>query len=392
MIKKTLLVLVTVIVCSVTAWADNRPTLYAIIFADTKDSSIGIGVEKSLRYAENIGEQISAALEFNYDCTKFYADICRPDYLKKWVSSFKCTKDDVVLFFYFGHGTRSKNDTSIFPQMCLGLGIQYQSEYVSLEAVKNSIMAKGPGFCLVFGDCCNNVVYGVESKVSYMKASSPSEVDSQFGDAMKKLFGQKGCVIASGCRPGEFSWINTSPTNPFSGFFLMNFLKALKNSKTDCTWEQIMQSTHDAVANAEIRDGNNKSWKQHPIWRIELGGRSPKPNIEVVEKPKKDVVIVENKGNKIKQILQRVGDDRLDNHTRDAESDLLARNVFAEKAVVRVVGQDMQTVIYIGSSAEYLSRIRHSARLRGITLVAIEEDVSGKISRLTVHETYLKKQ
>lgn len=67
---------------------------------------------------------------------------------------------DVVMFYYSGHGTRSVQDESDYPQMCLGS--HYDNEFVPLEYVLRRLEDMPARLKIVFGDCCNSVAPLVE--------------------------------------------------------------------------------------------------------------------------------------------------------------------------------------------------------------------------------------
>ncbi|WP_366144106.1 caspase family protein [uncultured Bacteroides sp.] len=79
---------------------------------------------------------------------------------------------DVVFFYYSGHGTRSMHDKSDYPQMCLGLSVNRQSEMISVEGLDREIAKKKPRLRLTISDCCNSVGENVSPKLEISKGAS----------------------------------------------------------------------------------------------------------------------------------------------------------------------------------------------------------------------------
>ena len=385
--KKVLLVAVAALF-TLQVFAANPPKLRTIVFADTRDRSIGTGVEKNLAHFNQLTKDIAAALDIDEAYDPFIGTECSKEYLMKWIKTFKCSSNDIVVFCYLGHGARSEKDTSIFPQMCLGS--TYESEFVSLEAVKNAIMEKGPRFCLVLADCCNGYGQYVTPKYTLMNASGATTIDVDYqSENMKKLFMmQGGCVIASGSRAGEFSWIDTNPSNKskagvFLDAFIENLFRYTKTAGQSCSWKTLMEEVYKGVSKIDITDRDGKQWKQHPVYRVELRRKVDRPD---------DKVIDDNPGNKLNRELERIADDRNDSYQRIDDIERIKEKYFAKNAMVKVVGRDNSTAIWMGSASEFLSRLSTMARLRKIAILKEEKDSEGKIVLLVVHEIYINKK
>ncbi len=386
--KKLLILFALMLICAISMAQQPNLRLRTIVFGDIKDRSIGTGVEKNLDHFKMMCDNIAAGLDLDEDPTEYIGNECSKEYLMKWIKSFKCDDNDIVVFCYLGHGARSRQDTSAFPQMCLGS--RYESEWVSLEAVKDAIMKKGPRFLLILADCCNNYGDGVSPKYSLMTASGSTDVETLESENIKKLFiGFRGYVIASGSKAGEFSWIDTSPQNQskagvFMDSFIWNLSHYTRTANEECTWETLMERVKSQVAAIDIIDGNGRHWRQHPEYRIERTRepkhKDPDNNIDVV-----------NKDNNLKKALEFIADERNNNYARMDYAGIVTLKYFAQNATVKVVGRDNKTVVLLTSAKQYLDRIATSSRLRKIAILREERNAAGEIVQLVVHETYVEK-
>ena len=386
--KKMLLTLLSVLV-AVSSFAQEKsrqapPKFRTIVFCDTNDEKIGVGEQKNLLHFTDLCSQIAAGIDLMEVAESFVGNKCSKDYLMKWLKSFKCNSEDLVLFYYMGHGTRSVQDTSMFPQMCLGSN--YDEDFVSLEYVKNAIMEKGPRFALIMADCCNNVGMYVTPKNPVLGASGNTVMDGIVeSENLKRLFlEQSGCVIASGSRAGEYSWINTDPTDTKrAGFFTDAFIEELteytKAQRSSCSWDELMRNVQGNVGSINIQDRKGNIWKQHPVYRVETSKRDPIPDIDIPDLPT------------LKNELERIADDRNDPYERVKGVAEIEKTYFAKDAMVKIVGRDHATVVGFEPAHQYLSRISTASRLRKISILEQKMDRDGKVTQMTVHEFYMAK-
>lgn len=396
--KRLLLIGALLLCCNV--MVEAQPRFRTAIFADTDDPDIGNGVRRSLDYVNIMLGEIAASIDIVPEKEDvFPGDECRKATLLKWLRSLECNDDDIIVFCYLGHGTRSFNDTSIFPQMCLGG--DRDSDFVSLEAVKNAIMEKGPRFALIIGDCCNSKDPNVSPKFTLLNAAGNSSFGEMEQKNLKKLFlEQRGCVITTGSRPGEYSWANNSPYQPYQevkkndnerpkGLYYTTYFTELfpdyvaKTSNSDCSWNDFLESLANTVGEISIICSKDKrTYHQHPIYRVLDGTKKHNPHPKTNDTPRIS---------SIKDQLIQIADDRNDSYDRISQAESLGRRSFTRDAVVKVVGRDNQTVLSIETAEDYLTRISTSRRLRGIVVLNEEKDAQGMISKLTVHEIYYRK-
>lgn len=79
----------------------------------------------------------------------FSGENCSKAQLIKVLDGLNTNNDDVIIFYYSGHGTRSLNDRSEYPQMCLGS--RRESEFFPLESVLNKLKAQNARLKIVLG-------------------------------------------------------------------------------------------------------------------------------------------------------------------------------------------------------------------------------------------------
>ena len=69
-------------------------------------------------------------------------------------------RDDIVFFFYGGHGTHAFNNADDpWPQMCMNTNIE--SLFMPVASVDKLIAAKQPKLRIILTNCCNKEQTGV---------------------------------------------------------------------------------------------------------------------------------------------------------------------------------------------------------------------------------------
>lgn len=368
--------------------------IHAIIFADTNDASIGSGVQVNRNNMKLFINEVAAGLGMSeaLEPIKIYDGYnCNNSNLKQVMKNFSCSSQDIVIFCYFGHGGRSYNDPSEFPQMCLGSS--NESDFVPLEDVRDLLVKHGPRFCLVLGDCCNSYASSITKKRDVFNAAGNTNISLGEVEELRKLFfGFNGAIIGAGCKKGEYSWINSQYGGFFTGGFFYEFGNSLKSGNAD--WNTMFVNIRKSVVDLSKRAPGvgDKGYVQTPIFRIDPKSDSDdgKNDRRDDDRKKKD----DNPKPKIKDgvrtALIGLADDSRSATTRiNAVSDVKNR-YFTSNARVITLGRDLETQIREESISDYLDRISTAFRLKNFSIIEQKES-GGKISYLKIHEIYVGK-
>lgn len=372
--KLGFIVLSLVLVCSI-----NAQKIHRIIFADTNDSKIGEGVQVNVNNFLEFTLDVASGLGMENACESakvFTGSSCSKTRLTDCINNFSCGPEDIVIFGYFGHGGRSKDDPSEFPQMCLGSN--NPSDFVPLEDVKDALVRKGARFVFVTGDCCNNYA-SISKKRGTLAAGGPTTLTSSNSAVMKKLFGLKGSVTSSGCQKGEYSWINSITGGFFTNGFLEEFENYLDENPSEPNWNKLFEKVRSnvvAVSRERLKDQGN--YVQTPIWKVETGGT---PHID---EPK-----VKIDDGTIRSQLLKLVDKSVEQSIRKGRIPEV-KNYFTPNCVIEIYGKGGETLLGVKNVDGYLRTITSSPFLNNFVIQYEEKDASGKIKLLRVHEIYVK--
>jgi len=209
-------------------------TIHAVLVADTLDSTIGAGVAENkaniTSFLENVKELTGmdvASAEVdgsNFTCKSIIDAI----------GGLNVSADDVVFFYYAGHGFRRDSSQTEFPEFFCG-GPRDPTE--TLSRAVDSIKAKQPRLVIAIADACNKITEPAPAAAA--AAPPPTERKA----ALLRLFkAYRGTLIMSGAIPGEYSWYMTAGAS-LGGFFTNQLLVAINEninrSGSNIRWEDI---------------------------------------------------------------------------------------------------------------------------------------------------------
>ncbi len=198
---------------------------------------------------------------------------------KKFISDFKCGPNDIVFYYYSGHGFRYDDQDVVWPflNVCKSNNDPIEKCALSLNWIYQEIQKKGPRLTITMGDCCNSLIGMNEPKMSLSRSLSYRSQHEPAG--YKKLFLEtKGTVVVSGSIPGQYS-LGTED----GGIYSNSLIEVLKNSRENSavSWQAVLAKT----TSISLTNSDNK---QKPHFMVSDGqgvfyseGNYPGENIVV---------------------------------------------------------------------------------------------------------------
>lgn len=389
-------VLLSAIVCLFSMIA-NSNTIHWITFVDTTDPNVGsmdVTGQKYL-YSQWIDVVNAALAEKNYSSRiyKFSGSQTTPENCKEAIIDLNCAPNDVVVFYYIGHGGRSIVDKSKYPQMLLAQNTDERC--IPLVWVHNELCKKNARLTLTIGMCCNNFTSGMSAKesVPFSVEKGRAMYSGEEIESIQKLFlGHRGNIIMSSSSKGQVSWGGYIPAiNASMDIFTYNFIRGFKayvNNTTDPSWHLLCQRISTDVNNMSIAmSGMGNIRKQTPIYDVDVQKCDMKP----IPAP---VPIDDEGDNDLAQKLTVYFDyivnanNPLPERVKKANT---LKSVCVADAVVRTLGADTDEVIDRQKLSDFLDIVSASKRYYKIVVKDIKLDDKDYIVELKVKE-YIKKQ
>lgn len=354
-------------------------TLHAIIFADTNDPNIGIFDKQDYINMTMEVSTIASATGMKLNKYFFSGEQCSKVKLISVLNSLQTNSDDVIIFYYSGHGTRSLNDKSEYPQMCLGS--RRESDFFPLESVLKKIKEQKARLKIVFGDCCNSVVPGVTSKESASK--SFTVLTKEPVNTYTNLFmNYEGFIIASGSQKGEnsitLSYDDGSPAGGAFTIYFLNALQAVVKQGLDADWSTIFSA---------VTDITKKKAKHTPVFCVstvptEISHTAHAPeNIATGNISDEDMDAID--------LLTAIGNEEFKESARIEVMQAALPGLFASSDVkVESVGRNGTTIVSTETASDFMLRLCTTHNLVNLVEVESKIDNSGKYTYLKIHEIY----
>lgn len=375
--SKKIFLAVILIMLSHVCVAQDKNTLHAIVMASTLDTSIGPAAEKSRVRFITFLHTIAKEIGYKFDEISLSGYDCKHDVLMETLNDFKCDTSDIVVFCYFGHGTRAEEDESEFPQMCF-YG-ESQSKYIPLEKVKNILAKHGARITWVIGDCCNSYGEWVDPKSTDAEPQSMTVTYGAVTNLYPKMFKEfTGVITMCASKKGTYGWSRNDKGMLFNNA-LIDFINnvSINDIIPGESWKSVMNRIQIYFSNYPIVSNKypGKTFYMIPQYIIEprqfSGGKGK--------------VVTPKLERTLEDALRALYDNKVNWLDRGRRVDGVMRNHFASNAKVRKLTSS-GVPYWFGSVKEYLESIARSEIIANIVIYNAKRDQEGKITYMDVIE------
>jgi len=212
----------------------SAQTIHLITIADTNDLNIGSGtLGNTLRVAEFVNR---AAAEMKVTVSR--QDVSGKSFscnrIAEAVGLLKAGPEDVVIFYYSGHGFRTDDNVTSFPDLYCGEEA-FTGSAPRLLNIAAALAKKGARLTITVADSCN--VLATQPLPQLPGAATASIPVSREKQYRKLFFGHRGTLTMSGAVKGQFSWYT-----PQHGLFtnqLFNALDAATHPSKQGLWKDV---------------------------------------------------------------------------------------------------------------------------------------------------------
>ncbi len=375
-------------VLTVVIFSANAQKIHWLLFIDTDDYNVG-SVDKKARYAikdhlVNVVNSVLTQEGYEPKLSDNYGNMVSSQNCKNIVNNLQCGPNDIIVFYYIGHGGRNPNDAVRWPMMCMHEDVRIHPErMIPLEWVHNKLKTKNARLTITIGMCCNSeasivpvrksIGYGTNFGSTFLSESATSMIKNLFlknrGDFMVTAAQPKQVATCGIDDKGEDKY----PIDIFTLFLLYSFETNFSNP--NITWE----GWFDQVVSMVWNDSKNTQCPQRPFYESNLSSVS-QPVIENNCRPMPSIVNV-NDLTSLENMMEAIVCNQEDMPGRS--------RYFNSNCVVRILGQDGQTQVDQVSINTYMLRCRTSDALLRVVPIDVTTD-GGKIKEFYVKEYYKK--
>jgi hypothetical protein len=156
------------------------------------------------------------------------------------LKSIQCGNDDIVLYYFSGHGLMEKGKTYMLTADEKNLG---------REEVASIINSKNARLNMLISDCCSNSIDGLSASRSISRSGQKIEA-GEYDQIYKDLFlGYEGTMHLSAATEGEYAYSN----NDYGGFFTYHLIKEGLIKKPVDNWAKIFTDAKDKTSQMFMR-------------------------------------------------------------------------------------------------------------------------------------------
>jgi hypothetical protein len=160
--------------------------------------------------------------------------------IRSSMKNLQAGSDDIVLFYFSGHGGMKSGKTFLFTA---------DEQELLRSEVEASFNAKPARLKMIITDACSNDVDGLAATRSL--SQSGQKIDAgEFDAVYKELFlNYQGMMHISASSEGEYAWSNDN----FGGFFTYHFVKEGLIKKPVGDWQVIFKNAKDKTSQMFLR-------------------------------------------------------------------------------------------------------------------------------------------
>lgn len=247
-------------------------TLHLILVTNSNDASLGSGFFANHKKIKSLFNDAAMASGMKVNIREITGDGYTKQNVVSAINSISPSANDVVVFYYSGHGFRFKDQKSQWPQMDLRQGT-YQDMAANSLNIDNDVYKvlskKNPRLLMVIGECCNvDLGVGTPSKTDPVTMAPSGNLLNN--TVVKNLFSAKGKVLLATSKPYQASWYYITYGGYFCNSFISSFLNdvGVTSGKTQVSWKDIFSSAISATKKRAETDEDPSL--QNPIYHFEL--------------------------------------------------------------------------------------------------------------------------
>lgn len=251
----------------------NNSTLHLILVANSNDPALGNGFNANQQNIKSLFKEVAATCNMQLDIVEVDGYKFGRENISAAINNVVVSANDVIVFYYSGHGFRFPNQKTDWPQLDLRTTVSDNINTNTLNLGSDVYMPltnKNPRLLMVIGECCN-VNFGAGTPFIRNPAALPLGATIMNSSTVKNLFSQRGKILVATSKPFESSWYYQDTGGIFGSNFTSTFLAdvGFTSSNTNISWETIFNDAIQyTIEKTEAKA--NGTQPQHPIHYYEL--------------------------------------------------------------------------------------------------------------------------
>lgn len=261
--------------------AEKNSKFHLIVVGDIEDSTIGPACNKDLQRTVETFDSLRRYLGIaGFITTTIAGKELSKANVQQAVDNLTPGANDIVVFYYSGHGFRTLGENKAYPNMKLKTFHTNRQDVLdnslNIEDIFLAIKKKGARFNLVMSDCCNDDIQSTNISGTKPGKTRGSGIEWSENNVRALFLDKKPVsILVTAALSGQRAASNKNFGSFFSYFFKTSLEDYVSRSKNNVSWEQLLQDAKRQTvlkANrtycAEPKIPENVC-QQVPLYRIE---------------------------------------------------------------------------------------------------------------------------
>ncbi len=236
----------------------SAQTFHAILIGDTTDLYVGSSSREDLKLINQKLNEMIEELNLPLKKTLIVGKLVNPSFILSKIQELEFEEDDIVFFYFSGHGFRTETKTSIWPNLlCSNTRAAFD-----LKNVIDIIEEKNPRLKLFVTDVCNNILKEEKAPMLISHAPLIRSLSKTNGNVnLAKLFlHTSGTIVVTSSQIGEFAYCTKS-----GGFFTKSLITSIEKAAllNQASWEDVLQKASEETE-------KRTEGSQHPDFLISI--------------------------------------------------------------------------------------------------------------------------
>jgi hypothetical protein len=263
--------------------AEKKIKIHLLVVADIEDPEVGPSCNKDMIRAVKIFDSLRKYLGTKNFVTKTISgkELSKKN-VQESINNLRPSPNDIVIFYYSGHGYRTAKENRLFPNIKLKTFHTDRQDVLAhslnMEDIFQSIKKKGARLNLVLSDCCNDDILStniIGNKPALMRSSKIEWYENNVRTLL--LNKTPVSILATAAESGQRASGNNNYGGFFSHFFITSLENYLSRAKTNVSWEQVLQDAKNETTYKAKRTYCQKPYipenvcRQSPLYKIITG-------------------------------------------------------------------------------------------------------------------------
>lgn len=256
---------------------EKKTRLHLLLVANTKSSDVGPTAAVDKKTITNLFSDVADVLKIEFSPTVIDEENYNKMNVDKAVSALRPAPNDIVVFYYTGHGFNNKNENSLFPYLDLRSreSQMYGGENtLNIESIYLKLKSKGARFNLVFSDCCNNDPESSPGVGHSVPATRSINTGWDVNKCMELFMSPtRRSILLTAAQKGEMSAGVPDEGGICTFTFKATLSKSLNRTTGPASWEQILNEVKKNAFNRSQETWCNKAKRiacnQHAVSKME---------------------------------------------------------------------------------------------------------------------------